>query len=56
MFKTHLEGACVELKSPCSFSDASPVPSHHLGAWLMYMCCFTLFHVINGACSFVWVE
>ena len=31
-FKTRREGACVEVKTPCFFSVASPVPSHHLGS------------------------
>ena len=34
LFKTHHKGSCVELRTPCSFSIASPVPSHHLGSAL----------------------
>ena len=35
LFKIGREGACVELKTQCSFSDASPLPSHHSGSALV---------------------
>ena len=35
--KPHCDGACVDLKTPCSFSVASPVPSHQLGSALVHV-------------------